>query len=167
MSFAIFEDENGVKHRVHISTLYFGKPQDCNANSTIKKTTMNQDQPLREMRELQYCARCAEKTTHEIYELQPTGLLTQFERKLEGQCKVCGTTLSQSAEIERKKILEHPLIVHLGDKTFINAVREMRQLQREFFKDTRNMDVLSQAKAAEKRVDALIADMDSPQEKLL
>lgn len=128
---------------------------------------MNTGQALREMRELQYCARCAEKTTHEIYELQPTGLLSQFERKLEGQCKVCGTTLSQSAEIERKKILEHPLIVHLSDKTFINAVHRMRQLQQEFFKDTRNMDVLSRAKAAEKRVDALLAEMDSPQGRLM
>ena len=50
---------------------------------------------------------------------------------------------------------------------FIDAVREMRDLQKAFFKDTRNIDVLSRAKAAEKRVDAIIADMDSPQEKLL
>lgn len=49
----------------------------------------------------------------------------------------------------------------------INAVREMRELQKAFFKDTRNMDVLSRAKAAEKHVDALLAEMDSPQERLL
>lgn len=49
----------------------------------------------------------------------------------------------------------------------IEAVKVMRELQRAFFRDTRNMDVLSRAKSAEKRVDTLLAEMDSPQEKLL
>lgn len=53
------------------------------------------------------------------------------------------------------------------DKELIEAVREMRQLQREFFRDTRDKEVLSRAKVAEKRVDGLLEQMDSNQERLL
>lgn len=53
------------------------------------------------------------------------------------------------------------------EQQFIAAVREMRQLQQEFFRDTRNKDVLKRAKAAEKHVDALLVEMDSSQERLL
>lgn len=84
----------------------------------------------------------------------------------------------QIVEIDMKTIIDGRVVLEtmLVDKdslrlapeyAFEQAVREMRELQKAFFKDTRNMDVLSRAKAAEKRVDTLLSEMDSPQEKLL
>lgn len=47
----------------------------------------------------------------------------------------------------------------------ISAAREMRRLQRDYFR-TRDKGVLADSKAAERRFDALLEAIDSPQERL-
>lgn len=50
---------------------------------------------------------------------------------------------------------------------FIEAVKQMRRLQKHFYQNTRNFDILEQAKKQEKRVDVLLAELNNPQERLL
>ena len=45
-------------------------------------------------------------------------------------------------------------------KNFIEAVKMMREYQKEYFR-TRSNDILVASKQAEKRVDALLADFDT------
>ena len=43
----------------------------------------------------------------------------------------------------------------------VTAVKNMRQLQKEYFK-TRDLDVLSRSKVAEKEVDRLLEELENP-----
>lgn len=98
-----------------------------------------------------WCPRCKDQTTHDVWEIQ---VPTPGTRSYATKCQACDLKPLLSTEFEK-------------DKELIEAVREMRDLQKQFFRDTRDKEVLSRAKAAEKRVDGLLAETDNPQGRLL